>query len=317
MNSVSRGQIERAKKIDLLTYLQIYEPDAIFQSGANEYRLKEHDSLVISNGLWHWTSAQIGGRSALDFLIKVRGFDFVSAVEKLCGCRAPPDFIFQTAAAAAPKNKAVFTLPAPNWNNSRVTAYLQNRGIDGGIIDDCIQNGTLYESRKYKNAVFIGRDSGGIPRFACVRSTVNNFRRDIEGSDKRFSFRINSDKNDSRFVIAAEAPIDILSVATLMKTDGKDYKDYNYLSLDGTSDIALAQYLADNPQTDRVILSLDNDSAGRKAAEKIKEMLEKRHITVINEPPPAGNDFNDALLAVIRKQREEAVKSRGNADIFI
>jgi len=45
-----------------------------------EYCLRSHDSLKISNGKWHWFSRGIGGRSALDYLIKVEGIPFMDAV---------------------------------------------------------------------------------------------------------------------------------------------------------------------------------------------------------------------------------------------
>ena len=36
--------------------------------------------------------------------------------------------------------------------------YLQGRGIDGGIISRCLRDGSLYESFRYHNCVFVGRD---------------------------------------------------------------------------------------------------------------------------------------------------------------
>lgn len=45
--------------------------------------LKSHDSLKLSNGKWMWHSKGVGGRTALDFLIKVRGFSFIEAVQIL------------------------------------------------------------------------------------------------------------------------------------------------------------------------------------------------------------------------------------------
>ena len=41
--------------------------------------IRDHQSLHISNGLWHWQSTGIGGRSALDFLIKVDNYSFLDA----------------------------------------------------------------------------------------------------------------------------------------------------------------------------------------------------------------------------------------------
>ena len=44
------------------------------------YCTAEHDSLKISNGKWYWWSRGFGGYSALDYLIKVKEYDFVEAV---------------------------------------------------------------------------------------------------------------------------------------------------------------------------------------------------------------------------------------------
>ena len=87
MPGVTKEQIAQAKEWDLLSYLQTYEPQELKRSGPNEYCTRTHDSLKISNGKWCWNSQGIGGRTALDYLIKVRGMDFVGAVEALCGYR--------------------------------------------------------------------------------------------------------------------------------------------------------------------------------------------------------------------------------------
>ena len=64
--------IQQAKQLDLLTYLQIYEPDQLVKVSGDTYCTKEHDSLKISNGKWHWFSRKIGGKTALDYLVKVK-----------------------------------------------------------------------------------------------------------------------------------------------------------------------------------------------------------------------------------------------------
>ena len=49
MGYVTREMIDRAKKMDLLTYLQTYEPQELVHFGGNTYCTREHDSLKISN----------------------------------------------------------------------------------------------------------------------------------------------------------------------------------------------------------------------------------------------------------------------------
>lgn len=77
--------IEQARQMDLLSYLQRYEPSTLKRVAGNVYCTKEHDSLKISNGKWYWWSRGFGGYSALDYLIKVKEYDFVEAVEILTG----------------------------------------------------------------------------------------------------------------------------------------------------------------------------------------------------------------------------------------
>ncbi|MDC0797602.1 hypothetical protein [Coprococcus comes] len=68
--------VTEAKRMDLLTYLRTYEPGQLVRVSGNTYCTREHDSLKISNGKWMWWSRGIGGRTALDYLIKVRSFDY-------------------------------------------------------------------------------------------------------------------------------------------------------------------------------------------------------------------------------------------------
>lgn len=69
-------QVARAREMDLLTYLENYEPDMLVPCGPNTYCTREHDSLKMSNGKWCWFSRGIGGKSALDYLIKVKEMSF-------------------------------------------------------------------------------------------------------------------------------------------------------------------------------------------------------------------------------------------------
>jgi hypothetical protein len=84
MPGVTREQIERAKEIGIEEYILSHEPNNVKRVG-NAYYLKDHDSLEISNGLWNWHSHGVGGKNVVDYLIKVRGYDFVSAVRELAG----------------------------------------------------------------------------------------------------------------------------------------------------------------------------------------------------------------------------------------
>ena len=87
MGFVTPEQIAQAKEIDLLTYLRSCDPYELVHVGGNTYCTREHDSLKISNGKWNWFSRGIGGKTALDYLIKVQGFSFTQAAEAPCGAK--------------------------------------------------------------------------------------------------------------------------------------------------------------------------------------------------------------------------------------
>ena len=76
-------QIEKAKEIDLLSYLQHHKPEELAFDSRNSYKTVSHDSLKISNGMWYWFSRGIGGKTALEYLIQVEGYSFTDAVSHL------------------------------------------------------------------------------------------------------------------------------------------------------------------------------------------------------------------------------------------
>ena len=53
-------QIMKVRSIDLLTYLQTYEPTELVHVRGNTYCTRDHDSLKISNGKWMWWSRGFG-----------------------------------------------------------------------------------------------------------------------------------------------------------------------------------------------------------------------------------------------------------------
>lgn len=311
MSGVTKEQIVRAKEWDLLSYLQACEPQELKKCGVGEFCTKTHDSLKISNGKWHWHSRGIGGRTALDFLVKVRGMDFVSAVEALCGERAAETGMVQERAAAAPRP---FVLPEKYRCTSAAVSYLQRRGIDAAVIGRCMENGTLYESKKYHNCVFVGRDGQGKARYACLRGTGGNFRQEVAGSDKRYGFCLPAADPKSPYLAVAESPIDALSVASLVKRKGGDWDRAHYLSLGGTSPLALIRFLQDHPQISCVSLCLDADRAGALGMEKIHAAVEgdgklDAQVKVLVDNPPSATsgckDYNQLLVEKEALRRQE------------
>ena len=90
--------IEAARRISVVQYLETYHPGELVRKTDKEYRTKTHSSLVITpaNGLFHWYAQSVGGNNAIDYLTKVEGMDFVSAV-RLLSAMAPAPVSIQTA----------------------------------------------------------------------------------------------------------------------------------------------------------------------------------------------------------------------------
>ena len=293
--------ITEAKRMDLLTYLRNFEPHELVRFSGNTYTTRTHDSLKISNGKWMWWSQGIGGKSALDYLVKVKGLSFLEAVETIMGCNVVLPTESYSVKDDTPK---VLLLPKKSQSTDVITEYLFGRGIDYEIITSCIQKGLIFESLPYHNVVFVGKDENGEPRYAAYRATKNiRLMGDASGSDKHYSFRLEGTNKSE--VHLFECAIDALSYATLVKLNGGNWKEENLVSLAGVYapkkqieeskvPVAVIGYLERNPEIQRVVIHFDNDDVGRKATEALRIKLSDRY-EVVDSPPQTGKDYNDFL----------------------
>lgn len=309
----SKETIAEIKKIDLLTYLENYEPYELVKVNERVYSTREHDSLKISNGLWCWWSRGIGGKNALKFLTMVRGMKEEDAIELLVNKTAIMPPVYSNPIEFVKSKRLI--LPEKAIDNSHLALYLQrDRGIDEEIVEYCIKNNLVYEGtyksqksgKTFKNAIFVGYDLSGQAKYAAYRSIgKNKYMGDCTGSTKEYSFRLghNAESNELHLF---ECAIDVLSYATLLNMYGHNWKTHNLVSLAGVYQpkdkiedskvpIVLAKYLKENSNVDTVILHLDNDYVGRRATKALKVILPK-HIKVIDSPATLGKDVNDFLL---------------------
>lgn len=300
--------LEKVKGIDLLTYLENYEPNNLVKVSSGVYSTREHDSVKISNGMWYRWATGVGGKSALDYLIKVRGLSLYDAVEMIQGRVEQQAPTFAKIEFKVKSDKLI--LPEISKHPSKVPHYLKyQRGIDSEIVDYCFDNGLVLESSPpYHNALFVGYDEHGEARYAAFRaSNSKHIMGDCLGSNKEYSFRIVGNEQDNK-IHFFECAIDLLSYATLLKNKGKDWQSYNLISLAGVYQpkkeitesklpIALVKYLDDHPQVNTIYLHLDNDWVGREATRTIKTLL-PNDIKVIDSPPPNGKDVNSYLLSL-------------------
>lgn len=310
--------VAEARKVDLLTYLKNYEPYELVEVCRNTYTTKSHDSLKISNGLWYWFTKGVGGKSAIDYLIKVRNYTFINAVQTVLGnikIQAPVQYKQQEKV----KEKHL-KIPIKAINNDRAINYLLSRGIDKDIINYCIKNKLLYQEEKTNNVVFIGYNNDNIPSYAFCRATnQERFMREATGSNKRYSFKIKADK-ENNIVHLFESSIDLLSYATLLHLENKNWRAENLLSLGGIYSskydvektkipVSLTEFLERNPNVNEIHLHLDRDLAGRNASSFFQKVLSEKY-KIFDDTIPFGKDVNEYLCLKTGIKKFEKERTR-------
>ena len=178
----TQEQIDRANQADIVSFLQS-QGEQLTHAG-QEYRWKRPDSLTVRGNKWYRHSQSKGG-GPVDFVMEFFGKSFTEAVELLTGEQgaAAPD-------RPSPAPLSDFRLPPRSDTAGQVKSYLtEARRIDEDVMGFFFASGDIYEEAAHHNAVFVGRDESGIPRYAHQRGTAGNFRLDVKGSDKTFNFR--------------------------------------------------------------------------------------------------------------------------------
>ena len=318
---ISREKVAEARNMDLLTYLRCYDPGELVRLSSKVFTTKTHDSLKISNGKWYWWSRSIGGRSALDYLVFVKGMKFQDAVSHVLSLTSRGYIARPSHVAKGESSKEIY-IPKGRKNFKTIKTYLERRGLSDSVIDFCIDNGLIYES-VYGEVVFLGFNKDGEVKYASCRSCDDSRNmRNCRGSQKEFSFRLGSGDSDTVHVF--ESAIDALSYATLLQKEEKSWARFDLLSLDGvafgkqdghiTMPKALQNYLEGNKNAKRICLHLDNDEAGRTAARVINDGLGRQYeIRLLF--PPIGKDYNEYLQIKVRKERDygEGRNSEGDS----
>ena len=274
---VPQESINKAKEMDLLTYLMNYEPYNLKKESGNSYCTVDHDSLKISNGMWFWFSRGFGGKSALDYLIKVKGYTLPQAVERINGRTIEKSPVFYS--QSKPKT---LQMPMLSEKTNKVFSYLKSRGIHTDIIEYCINKKLILETQKYHNAAFIGYDENGRMKYANLRGINSDFKGEVYGSDKKYAFKI-CDNPEPKRLRVFESAIDVLSHISLQIMSGRDWSKDAYLSLGGVSvnaqelPMPLSYFLEMHKDINTIYLHLDNDEAGKKATGNLINQLYNKY----------------------------------------
>ena len=288
----TQEQIDRANQADLVSFLQS-QGEQLTRAG-QEYRWKRHDSLTVRGNKWYRHSQSKGG-APIDFVMEFFGKSFTEAVELLTGEKgaAPP------LDRPSPAPLSDFRLPPRSTDNRIARNYLTAaRRIDEDVTGFFFSTGDIYEEAAHHNAVFVGRDESGIPRYAHQRGTAGSFRLDVKGSDKAFNFCY---RGEGERLFVFEAPIDLMSYCTLHRQVTS-----NAVALCGLHEGALDTYLRENPQLRHIVLCLDADEPGQSAVERLRAKYEAAGYMVQSRTPPCGKDWNEYL------QQRGPIRERGD-----
>ena len=272
------------------------------------FSLKEHDSVMINpikNCYWRNSVSLGGGKvesgSVIDF---AKNFTSMSIKEimsefqsRLGENQISMFFPKENLAAASKVQELVLPDAAPHYKN--VFAYLtKTRHIEANIVQDFVRKKMLFMDT-HNNCVFVSRDENGSPVFASLRgtNTYKKFVGDVENSDYKKGFFID---NKSNKLFITESVIDAMSVMNIFQRQGQNFREYNYLPLNGATKFDSIIYQIDrNPDITEVFIGLDNDRAGIDNTTQIKELIQKnfseRVFKLTELFPEHTKDWNEEL----------------------
>ena len=299
----------RANNVDLADFLQ-RRGERLLPSGRDK-RLASDHSITVRGNEWYDHSAESGGY-AIDFVRKFYGCSYPEAVTLLLG--GEQGECYRPASQKESEPKKPFALPPAHTDMRRVYAYLvKTRHIGREVVSFFAKQKLLYEScekskdgmKEYHNAVFVGLDENGVARHAHKRGIYTlgqAFKGNVDGCDPRHSFHW---FGESEHLYVFEAPVDLLSYITLHP---QDWQRHSYVALCGVGGQAMLWMLEQYLQLQKVSLCLDNDAAGHKASERLKQQLAEQGYEserLISQ----GKDWNDDLTEAVQ-QRQSGFEMR-------
>lgn len=262
---------EKAKQINLITFLNAEYPDRIyFDRKKKEWRMK-YSNIKISALSFYDFDKSTGGDN-IRFLTDYMEMTFFEAVGKLLDSGVE---------AITPERVLIesFTKPCRVANTDEIYEYLQDRGIDKKLIDVCIRKELLFLDDR-KNIVFANQKQA----FYIVRSTYSDFK-GIRTREVYGYWELATKKADDVYIF--ESPIDLLSYVVLMAHIGMERRGI-YVAMGGLKKGTIERIKQDYPpELYNYYLCVDWDSAGNEFALNYPDM--SRTAGTI------GKDWNDEL----------------------
>lgn len=276
--------------------LMIYLDEPIEKHGRKHFRLKNHDSLILTGTTFFWNSRNISGRY-LKLLQELYGYEknvankiasnFLSAVKNK---EFIPEETYEIYNFEKQSKTSEYNIGIKNNGNDLIKKFLYNkRSLDEDLVDKIIFEENIAIDMRNNLQIYI-TDKEGNKKGLDVISTYGKYKRNTSAG---YGFNIgNKDKTLHIF----ESTIDLLSYISLEKKAQKKsinellYDGY-YLSLSGVRTDILKNYIDEN--TKEIIVCVDNDKAGDTFYQKVKELY--KHLK-IERKIPQYKDWNEDII---------------------
>lgn len=265
---------ERAKQINLISFLNAEYPDMIFfDRKKKEWRIK-YNNIKIS-ALSFYDFDKCTGGDNIRFLTDYMDMTFFEAVDKLLSSGVE---------AITPEKIMIESFVKPNWvaNTDEIYEYLQGRGIDKKLIDICIRKELLFLDDR-KNIVF----ANPMQDFYILRSSYSDFK-GIRTREYYGYWELATKQPVDVYIF--ESPIDLLSYLVIMAHKGIEDEGI-YVAMGGLKKGTIERLKKDYPQEIFTYhLCVDWDNAGNDFVCNYPDM---NRIT-----GNIGKDWNDELRAL-------------------
>lgn len=298
--------LETLKRIPILDYGEIIYGFTPVKARQRYWSFKEMDSMMISveeNKFWRNSTRESG--SIVDFVMLFEGLTFSEALKKL------ELFLGDKPIETLPKRRKLkkpkFEAPKINSSSNSVKNYLCNeRNISPTVLKTLMDEGYVYQEAGRRNAVFCSYSNGKMTyaqRCKTGRNIESHKRRfEVTGSDCTLCWRV---ENDSSTLVVGEAVIDMMSFMTLLEMQGKNYKKFDYLAMNGVSKTKSIFRAIEENQYSAIVLCLDNDQAGQDAKAFVLQELHNLGFCgqIIDRTPKSPNkDVNDILNYIVKNK---------------
>ena len=282
---------------DLLEYLG----EAVVPHGRKHYRLRDHDSLVISGSLYVWNSRNTKGNfySLLNEMYGHSGKEAHEIAKKFLDDiknekYKPSETIAYTQIKRNTENK----IPIRKEDYKRIEEYLvDKRKIDPKVVKILHKNNYLFLDEK-NNINFVIKDIKGKTKgYDLVGTTETRFKRN---TSQGFGFTIkNTEDKKVNNLYIFESSIDLVSYLEMKgkKINERHNKEgVRFLSLSGVREDILENYL--DADIKNMYVCTDNDEAGNSFYKMIEEKY--KNLEIYRELPER-KDWNEDLQAIKEK----------------